>query len=62
MIVVTYRPLKIRVEEYRKAVSPRHFDKPGMVDHVQKNGNHLHLGEEVKIIDREHQREIRKLK
>ena len=58
----TCRPLKIRVGEHRKAVTRGEVDKSGIADHVWKNGDHLPLWDEVKIIDREHHWKIRKLK
>ncbi|XP_036358999.1 uncharacterized protein LOC118763458 [Octopus sinensis] len=44
-------PLKIRVEEHRKAVTRRDIDKSVIADHVWKNGDHLPLWDEVKILE-----------
>ena len=48
----TCHPLKVRLE-HRKAVVQGEIEKSGMVDHIWKEkGNHLHLWDEVKIIDK----------
>ena len=56
----TGRPLKVRLEEHRKAVVRGEIEKSGMADHIWKEkGNHLPLCDEVEIIDRaEHWRII----
>ena len=47
-------PLKVRLEEHRKAVVRGEIEKSGMADHIWKEkGNHLPLWDKVKIIDRE---------
>ena len=49
----TGRPLKVRLEEHRKAVVRGEIEKSGMADHIWKEkGNHLPLWDEVEIIDR----------
>ena len=49
----TCRPLNVRQEEYGKTVVRGKVEKSGMADHILKEkGNHLLLGDEVKIIDR----------
>ncbi|CAI9723794.1 Hypothetical predicted protein [Octopus vulgaris] len=58
----TCRPFKIKVEEHRKAVTRGDIDKSSIAVHVWKNGDHLPLWDEVKIIDRKHHWKIRKLK
>ena len=56
------RPLKVRLEEHRKAVVGGEIEKLGMADHIWKQkGNHLLLWDKVEIIDREDWR-IRRLK
>ena len=46
-------PLKVRLEEHRKAVVQGEIEKSGMADHIWKEkGNHLLLWDEVEIIDR----------
>ena len=48
------RPLKVRLEEHRKAVVRGEIKKSGIVDHIWKEkGNHLPLWDKVKIIDRD---------
>ena len=48
------RPLKIRLEEHRKAVVLEEIEKSGMADHIWKEkGNNLPSWDEVRIIDRE---------
>ena len=59
----TYCPLKIRLEENRKAVVCHEIKKLGMADHIWKEkGNHLPLWDKIKIIDREEHWRIRCLK
>ena len=53
-------PLKIRLEEYWKAVPQGEIEKLGMVDHIWKEkGNHLLLWDEIKIIYRDEHWRIR---
>ena len=57
------RPLKVQLEEYRKAVCQEEIEKASMADHIWKQKrNHLPLWEEVKIIDREEHCRIRHVK
>ena len=57
------RPLKVRLEEHRKAVGRGEIEKSGMADHIWKEKrNHLLLWDEVKIIDRAEHWRIRRLK
>ena len=59
----TGRPLKVRLEEHRKAVVRGEIEKSGMANHIWKEkGNHLLLGDEVKIIGRDEHWKIRHLK
>ena len=59
----TCQPLKVRLEEHRKAVVQVELEKSGMADHIWKEkGNHLPLWDEVKIIDREEHWRINHLK
>ena len=59
----TGRPLKVRLEEHRKAVVRGEIEKSGMADHIWKeNGNHLPLWGKVEIIDRAEHWRIRCLK
>ena len=59
----TGRPLKVRLEEHRKAVVQGEIEKSGMVDHIWKEkGNHLPLWDKVEIIDRAEHWRIRRLK
>jgi predicted GIY-YIG superfamily endonuclease len=59
----TCRPLKVRVEEHRKAVCKGETSKSGIADHVwREKGKHLPLWSEVEIIDREERWKVRKLK
>ena len=59
----TCHPLKIRLEEHRKAVVWGEIKKSGMTDHIwKKKGNHLPLWGKVKIINREEHWRIRCLK
>ena len=59
----TGRPLKVRLEEHRKAIVRGEIEKSGMVDHIWKeNGNHLPLWDKVEIIDRAEHWRIRRLK
>ena len=47
------RPLKVRLEEHRKAVVRDEIQKSGLADHIWKEkGNHLPLWDKVEIIDR----------
>ena len=47
------RPLKVRLEEHRKAIVRGEIEKSGMADHIWKeNGNHLLLWDKVEIVDR----------
>ena len=49
----TGRPLKVRLEEHRKAVVRGEIEKSGITDHIWKEkGNHLPLWDEVEIVDR----------
>ena len=49
----TGRPLKVRVEEYPKAVLQGEIRKSGMADHMWKEKrNYLPLWDKVEIIDR----------
>ena len=58
------RPLKVRLEEHRKAVVWGEIEKSGMADHIwkEKKGNHLPLWDKVEIIDRAENWRIRRLK
>ena len=59
----TGRPLKVRLEEHRKAIVRGEIEKSGMADHIWKeNGNHLPLWDKVEIIDRVEHWRIRRLK
>ena len=59
----TGRPLKVRLEEHRKAIVRGEIEKSGMADHKWKeNGNHLPLWDKVEIIDRAEHWRIRRLK
>ena len=59
----TGRPLKVRLEEHRKAVVRGEIEKSGMADHIWKEkGNHLPLWDKVEIIDRAEHWRIRRLK
>ena len=45
----TGRPLKVRLEEHRKAIVRWEIEKSGMADHIWKeNGNHLFLWDKLK--------------
>ena len=56
-------PLKVRLEDHRKAVVRGEIKKSGMADHIWKEkGNHLPLWDEVEIIDRGEHWRIRRLK
>ena len=56
------RPLKVRLEEHRKAIVWGEIEKSGMADHISKeNGNHLSLWDKVGIIDRAEHWRIRRL-
>ena len=57
------RPLKVRLQEHRKAVVRGEIEKTGIADHIWKEkGNHLPLWNKVKIIDREGHWKRRRLK
>ena len=57
------RPLKVRLEEHRKAVVRGEIEKSCMVDHIWKEtGHHLPLWDKVEIIDRAEHWKIRPLK
>ena len=57
------RPLKIRLEEHRKAVVRGEIEKSGMANHIWKEKeNPLLWWDIVKIIDREEHWRIRRLK
>ena len=59
----TGRPLKVRLEEHRKAIVRGEIEKSGMADHISKeNGNHLPLWDKVEIIHRAEHWRIRRLK
>ena len=59
----TGRPLKVRLEEHRKAIVRGEIEKSGMADHIWKeNGNHLPLWDKDEIIDRTEHWRIRRLK
>ena len=59
----TGQPLKVRLEEHRKAVVRGEIEKLGIADHIWKEkGNHLPLWDEVEIIDRVEHWRIRRLK
>ena len=59
----TGRPLKLRLEEHRKAIVRGEIEKSGMAEHIWKeNGNHLPLWDKVEIIDRAEHWRIRRLK
>ena len=56
-------PLKVRLEEHRKAVVGGEIEKSGMADHIWKEKrNHLPLWDKAKIIDRAELWRIRRLK
>ena len=58
----TGRPLKLMLEEHRKAVIRGEIEKSGMADHIWKEkGNHLPLKDKVEIIDRAEHWRIRRL-
>ena len=59
----TGRPLKVRLEEHRKAIVRGEMEKSGMADHIWKEkGNHLPLCDKVEIIDRAKHWRISRLK
>ena len=59
----TDRPLKVRLEEHRKAVVRGEIEKSGIADHIWKEkGSHLPLWDEVEITDRAKDWRIRRLK
>ena len=56
-------PLKVRLEEHRKASVRGEIEKSGMADHIWKEKeNHLPLLDEVEIIDRAEHWRIRRFK
>ena len=58
----TGRPLKVRLEEHRKAVVRGEIEKSGIADHIWKEkGNHLPLWDKDEIIDRAEHWRIRRL-
>ena len=58
----TGHPLKIRLEEHRKAVEWGEIEKSGMADHIWKEkGNHRPLWDKVEIIDKAEHWRIRRL-
>ena len=58
----TDRPLKVRLEEHRKAVIQGEIKKSGMADHIWKEkGNHLPVRDKYKIIDSAEHWKIRRL-
>ena len=67
-VVVKYKgetgcPLKVRLEEHRKAVVRGEIEKSVMADHIWKEkGNHLPLWDKVEIIDWAEHWRIRRLK
>ena len=59
----TCHPLKVRLEEHRKAVCRGEVKKSVMANYLWKEkGNHLPLWDEVKIVDRGEYLKIRGLK
>ena len=57
------RPLKVRLEEHRKAVVRGEIEKSGMADHIWKEkGNYLPLWKEAEIIDMAEHWRIKRLK
>ena len=59
----TCRPLKVKLEEYRKALVRGEIEKSDMADHIwKKKRNHLPSRDEVEIIDRAEYWKIRRLK
>ena len=59
----TGRPVKVRLEEHRKAVVRGEIEKSDMADHIWKEkGNHLPLCDKVEIIIRTEHWRIRRLK
>lgn len=59
----TCRPLKVRVDEHRRAVTRGETEKSGIAYHVWKEkGDHRPLWDEVKIINSEPHWKVRKLK
>ena len=59
----TGHPLKVRLEEHRKAVVRGENEKLGMTEHIWKEkGNHLLLWDKVEKIDRAEHWRIRRLK
>ena len=59
----TRHPLKVRLEEHRKAIVRGEIQKSGMADHIWKEkGNHLLLWDEVEIIYSEEYWRIKRLK
>ena len=59
----TCRPLKVRLQEYRKAKVRKEIEKSGMSDHIWKEkGNYLPVCDKVKMIDwEEHWKKKRRL-
>ena len=56
-------PLKVRLEEHRKAIVRGEIEKSRVVENVWKeNGNHRPLWDKVEIIDRAEHWRIRRLK
>ena len=63
VISTTLRPIKVRLEEHRKAIVRGEIEKSGMADHIWKEkGNHLPLWDKVEIIDRAEHWRISRLK
>ena len=59
----TGQPLKVRLEEHRKAVIRGEIENSGMADLIWKEkGNHLPLWDEVEVIDSAENWRIRRLK
>ena len=59
----TGHPLKVRLEEHRKAVVRGEIEKSSMADHIWKEkGSHLPLWDKVEIIDGAEHWRIRRLK
>ena len=59
----TGRPLKVRLEEHKKAVIRGETNKSGVAEHIWKEkGNHMPLWEKKQILDRESHWRVRRLK
>ena len=58
----TCHPLKVRLQEHRKAVVGGEIKKSGMADHRRKKGDHLPMWDKVEIIDRDRHWKRRRLK